>query len=83
LIVDPIADDGLGIQQSIADLLVDVVAREEPSQVSRLEWHVFVLHVLEDSLGIEDMEEVAGVISVAMEVVRQDLDWVEADWVVD
>jgi hypothetical protein len=68
LIIDPIANDGLGIQQSVADLLVDAVIWEEPSEVSRLEWHVLVLQVLEDSLGIKDMEEVAGVISIPMQV---------------
>jgi hypothetical protein len=68
LIIDPIADDGLGLQQSVADLLVDVVAREEPSEVSRFQWHVLILHVLQDSLGVKDMEKVAGVISVPMQV---------------
>jgi hypothetical protein len=83
LIEDPITDDGLGIQQSIADLLVDGVVRKEPSQIRRLEWDELILQVLEDSLGIEDMEEVAGEVSEPMQVDWQDLDWVEADWVVD
>jgi hypothetical protein len=68
LIIDPIADDGLGIQQSIADLLVDGVIREEPSEVSRFEWHVLVPHVLEHSLRVEDVEEKAGVVRVPMQV---------------
>jgi hypothetical protein len=83
LTVDPIADDRLGVQQSIADLLVDRVVGKEPPQVSRFERDELAFHVLENPLGIEHMEEVAGVVSVPMEMEWQDLGRVEADWIVE
>jgi hypothetical protein len=82
-IVDPIAEDGLGIQQSIADLFVDGVVGKEPPQVRRLERDELIIQVLEHSLGIEDVEEKPGVVSVPMEMEWQDLGRIEADWVVD
>ena len=83
LIADPIADDRLGLQEGIPDLLVDLVAGEEPPQVRRLERDELILHVLEDPLGVEDVEEEPGIVGVPVEVERQDLGWVEADWVVE
>jgi hypothetical protein len=83
LIVDPIADDGLGVNQSIADLPVNRVVGKEPSQICRLERDELVTQVLEHSLCVEDVEEIAGVIAVPMEVEWQDLGRVEADWIVE
>ena len=80
---DPIADNGLGLQQRITDLLVDGIAGEEPPQVRRLERDELVLHVFQHPLGIEDVEEEPGIIAVPMKVEGQDLGGVEADGVVE
>jgi hypothetical protein len=83
LITDPIADNSPGFQEGIADLLVDAVAREEPSQIRRLEWDELVIQVLEHPLGVQVVKEEPGVIAVLMEGDWQDLGGVEADWVVE
>ena len=83
LIADPIADDRLGLQEGVPDLLVDLVAGEEPPKVRRLERHELILHVLEHPLGVKDVEEEPGIVRVPVEVERQDLGWVEAYWVVE
>ena len=83
LIADPIADDRLGLQEGIPDLLVDFVAGEEPPQVRRLERNELILDFLEHPLRVEDVEEEPGVVGVPMQVERQDLGWVEAYWVVE
>jgi hypothetical protein len=64
LVTDPITDDGLGLQQRITDLLVDSVAGEEPPQISRFQWNKLILQILENPLGIEDVEEVCIPLSV-------------------
>jgi hypothetical protein len=83
LVVDPIADDGLGLQEGFPDLLVNGVAGEEPPQVGRLERHELVVQVLENPLGVEDVEEEPGIVGVPMKMERQDIIGVEAYRVVE
>jgi hypothetical protein len=56
------------LPESLLRVLVDVVAQEELPLLRRLEWHVLILHVLENPLGVKDMEKAAGAVSAPMEV---------------
>jgi hypothetical protein len=42
-----------------------------------------VVQVLKDSLGVEDVEEVSGVVSVPVQMQRQNVHGIEANWVVN
>jgi hypothetical protein len=55
LITDPVADNRVGLQERIPDLLVDRVIRKEPAQIRCLQRNKLVIQVLEDPLGIESV----------------------------
>jgi hypothetical protein len=82
-VADPVTDDRLGIQKCIPDLLVNHVIRKESAQIRRLERHEFIRDLLEHPLGVEDVGKVPGVVGISMQVERQHLGWVEANWVVN
>jgi hypothetical protein len=81
LTIGPITNDGPGFHKGFPDLFVNRVIREEPPQIRRLERNKLIIQVLENSLRGENVQEVPGVVGVSMNVKRQDLDRVEADWV--